>query len=170
MSVLHDFFSGSTLFFIYKIADQHIQCFWSSCQFFKCPRTHPLLSDWPSSEARTFRYLFSQPVSSVSACSAPVSYTHLDVYKRQRLNRKLCVFHRDYEIQYSMTIDYVDRVLEANKDILEVYRVCAVSYTHLDVYKRQGTYTALLKAVGRCLSVLPVVDGIKKKMCIRDSF
>ena len=30
----------------------------------------------------------------------------------------------DYEIQYSMTIDYVDRVLEANKDILEVYRVC----------------------------------------------
>lgn len=26
-----------------------------------------------------------------------------------------------------------------------------------------GTYTALLKAVGRCLSVLPVVDGIKKK-------
>lgn len=31
----------------------------------------------------------------------------------------------DYEIQYSMTIDYVDRVLEANKDILEVYRLCA---------------------------------------------
>ena len=30
----------------------------------------------------------------------------------------------DYEIQYSMTIDYVDRVLEANKDMLDVYRVC----------------------------------------------
>ena len=26
--------------------------------------------------------------------------------------------------KFSMTIDYVDRVLEANKDILEVYRVC----------------------------------------------
>lgn len=30
----------------------------------------------------------------------------------------------DYEIQYKMTIDYVDRMLEANKDILDVYRVC----------------------------------------------
>ena len=30
----------------------------------------------------------------------------------------------DYEIQYKMTIDYVDRILEANKDILDVYRVC----------------------------------------------
>ena len=30
----------------------------------------------------------------------------------------------DYEIQYRMTIDYVDRVLEASKDILDVYRVC----------------------------------------------
>ena len=30
----------------------------------------------------------------------------------------------DYEIQYRMTIDYVDRVLEANKDMLDVYRVC----------------------------------------------
>ena len=48
----------------------------------------------------------------------------IDYIRRNRLNRKLCVFHMDYEIQYSMTIDYVDRVLEANKDILEVYRVC----------------------------------------------
>ena len=44
----------------------------------------------------------------------------IDYIRRNRLNRKLCVFHMDYEIQYSMTIDYVDRVLEANKDILEV--------------------------------------------------
>ena len=47
----------------------------------------------------------------------------IDYIRRNRLNRKLCVFHMDYEIQYSMTIDYVDRVLEANKDLLEVYRV-----------------------------------------------
>ena len=46
----------------------------------------------------------------------------IDYIRRNRLNRKLCVFHMDYEIQYSMTIDYVDRVLEANKDILEGYR------------------------------------------------
>jgi len=31
----------------------------------------------------------------------------IDYIRRNRLNRKLCVFHMDYEIQYSMTIDYV---------------------------------------------------------------
>ena len=35
----------------------------------------------------------------------------IDYIRRNRLNRKLCVFHMDYEIQYSMTIDYVDRAL-----------------------------------------------------------
>ena len=30
----------------------------------------------------------------------------IDYIRRNRLNRKLCVFHMDYEIQYSMTIDY----------------------------------------------------------------
>ena len=30
----------------------------------------------------------------------------------------------DYEVQYNHTIDYVDRMLKANSDILEVYRVC----------------------------------------------
>lgn len=57
----------------------------------------------------------------------------IDYIRRNRLNRKLCVFHMDYEIQYSMTIDYVDRVLEANKDILEVYRVC-VPFLCNDLY------------------------------------
>ena len=55
----------------------------------------------------------------------------IDYIRRNRLNRKLCVFHMDYEIQYSMTIDYVDRVLEANKDILEVYRVYVLYTTRL---------------------------------------
>ena len=45
----------------------------------------------------------------------------IDYIRRNNLKRKLCVYHMDYEIQYSMTIDYVDRILEANKDILEVY-------------------------------------------------
>ena len=48
----------------------------------------------------------------------------LDYMRRNRLKRRIGVFHMDYEIQYSMTIDYVDRVLEANKDMLDVYRVC----------------------------------------------
>jgi len=48
----------------------------------------------------------------------------LDYMHRNRLKRRIGVFHMDYEIQYRMSIDYVDRVLEANKDMLDVYRVC----------------------------------------------
>ena len=48
----------------------------------------------------------------------------IDYIRKNNLNRRIGVFHMDYEIQYRMTIDYVDRILEANKDILEVYRVC----------------------------------------------
>lgn len=48
----------------------------------------------------------------------------IDYIRRNNLKRKLRVFHMDYEIQYSMTINFVDQILEANKDILDVYRVC----------------------------------------------
>lgn len=48
----------------------------------------------------------------------------IDYIRRNKLNRRIGVFHMDYEIQYKMTIDYVDRMLESNKDILDVYRIC----------------------------------------------
>ena len=48
----------------------------------------------------------------------------IDYIRKNNLKIRLGVFHMDYEIQYKMTIDYVDRMLEANKDILDVYRVC----------------------------------------------
>ena len=38
----------------------------------------------------------------------------IDYIRRNNLKRKLCVFHIDYEIQYSVTIDYVNRMLEAH--------------------------------------------------------
>lgn len=44
--------------------------------------------------------------------------------RENKLDRKIGVFHLDYEAQYQMTTEYVDRVLESNKDIIEVYRVC----------------------------------------------
>ena len=50
----------------------------------------------------------------------------IDYIRRNNLKRKLCVFHIDYEIQYSVTIDYVNRMLEANKDILDVYRILSL--------------------------------------------
>ena len=59
-----------------------------------------------------------------------VSYTHLDVYKRQALHRAL----------HGLIIqDLKGVVLEREQlpdgDLLNLF---PVSYTHLDVYKRQG--------------------------------
>jgi predicted phosphoadenosine phosphosulfate sulfurtransferase len=44
--------------------------------------------------------------------------------RENNLERKIGVFHMDYEVQYQETINYVDRTLQANADILDVYRVC----------------------------------------------
>lgn len=41
-----------------------------------------------------------------------------------KLNRKIGVFHIDYEAQYQMTTEYVDNTLKDNLDIIEVYRIC----------------------------------------------
>ena len=60
----------------------------------------------------------------------PVSYTHLDVYKRQefgRSNQIVCMVPRGDTAREKALSD-------AFKTIPEV---TAVSYTHLDVYKRQ---------------------------------
>ena len=52
-----------------------------------------------------------------------VSYTHLDVYKRQKEN--------------GLIVDY-GNVYKQLEKAYSVYGESAVSYTHLDVYKRQG--------------------------------
>jgi predicted phosphoadenosine phosphosulfate sulfurtransferase len=48
----------------------------------------------------------------------------IDYIRKNNLNRKLGVFHIDYEAQYQMITDYVDEVLHSNQDILEVYHIC----------------------------------------------
>lgn len=48
----------------------------------------------------------------------------IDYIRRHQLNIKLGVFFMDYEVQYVHTIEFVNRMLEQNKDILEVYRIC----------------------------------------------
>ena len=71
----------------------------------------------------------------------PVSYTHLDVYKRQtqsvvrsldRLERKLGsrLFRRIFR---TITVDNGSEFADCEG----MERSCPVSYTHLDVYKRQ---------------------------------
>ena len=48
----------------------------------------------------------------------------IDHIRKNCPDRKLGVFHIDYEAQYQMTTDFVDSELSKNQDILEVYRIC----------------------------------------------
>lgn len=48
----------------------------------------------------------------------------IDYIRRFAPNRKLGVFHMDYEAQYQQTTEYVKRTLSANLDILEIYHCC----------------------------------------------
>ena len=57
-----------------------------------------------------------------------VSYTHLDVYKRQDVDRAVKAARKAFETWSQTTT-------AQRADILD--RIAAVSYTHLDVYKRQ---------------------------------
>lgn len=48
----------------------------------------------------------------------------VDYIRRNKLKRRIGVFHMDYEVQYNLTMKYVDEVLAQNTDIFDVYRVC----------------------------------------------
>ena len=52
----------------------------------------------------------------------------IDYIRQNKLNRRLGVFHIDYEVQYEETTRYVDRVLASNSDILDVYRIYDVCF------------------------------------------
>lgn len=39
-------------------------------------------------------------------------------------SRRISVFHMDYEAQYELTTDYVDKELKLNSDIIDVYHCC----------------------------------------------
>ena len=76
----------------------------------------------------------------------PVSYTHLDVYKRQ-------VYRSGkYKLSFSMEMN---RYLNAHQQDF-----MPVSYTHLDVYKRQGHSCFLLpsRQIPACFEA-PVLFG-----------
>jgi predicted phosphoadenosine phosphosulfate sulfurtransferase len=54
----------------------------------------------------------------------------IDYIRNNNLNRKIGVFHIDYEAQYQMTTDYVDSVLQQNRDICTYYRICMPIRAH----------------------------------------
>ena len=74
----------------------------------------------------------------------PVSYTHLDVYKRQVVTR--------LSLRQGISFRPRSRKLETQTVHLSVCLMrcprTAVSYTHLDVYKRQRVYRTKEKGGG----------------------
>ena len=90
--------------------------------------------------------------------SRSVSYTHLDVYKRQGLEEQITSFLYNHSDTGLVVIDTLQKVrscdksgsmyasdykdVSALKSLADKYGICIlpVSYTHLDVYKRQAAY------------------------------
>ena len=80
---------------------------------------------------------------------APVSYTHLDVYKRQvemlsegkrHMERRKYLAEYDKYIEETIQYDKEHEIIiSIMKDVTDEQREAPVSYTHLDVYKRQAT-------------------------------
>lgn len=54
----------------------------------------------------------------------------IDYIRKNNLNRKIGLFHIDYEAQYQMTTDYVDEVFSSNLDVIEPYRICLPLVAH----------------------------------------
>ena len=97
------------------------------------------------------------PTTGTRQCRRPVSYTHLDVYKRQIQEiateakahgfKKALVCSDPDVIKFGVTAKVTD-IRDKNGLEYELYseikpnptidNVKPVSYTHLDVYKRQG--------------------------------
>ena len=88
----------------------------------------------------------TNPLTGGLSGSTPVSYTHLDVYKRQHQERLRRVldgvealrwFHGHHHVRYSSTIPAAHGEVQVEGLALDGEPLKAVSYTHLDVYKRQ---------------------------------
>ena len=61
-----------------------------------------------------------------------VSYTHLDVYKRQLPFR-----HRLLRPNTKLKVEFFMASVVVEIDSVDLFGINTVSYTHLDVYKRQ---------------------------------
>ena len=76
-----------------------------------------------------------------------VSYTHLDVYKRQSVSSATAEsnstvgFDRERARELRKRVK-IEKLQMHDKATIRENIICPVSYTHLDVYKRQSTRTA----------------------------
>ena len=72
----------------------------------------------------------------------PVSYTHLDVYKRQVRVLLYNIIHLELQPGTAVSENELSTTLSLSRTpvreaLIELNRIGPVSYTHLDVYKRQ---------------------------------
>jgi predicted phosphoadenosine phosphosulfate sulfurtransferase len=65
----------------------------------------------------------------------------IDYIRSNKLQRRIGVFHIDYEAQYQMTTDYVDAELAKNADIIDVYRICLPLRAHCATSMYQNYWT-----------------------------
>ena len=86
----------------------------------------------------------------------------IDFIRKNRLNRKLGVLHLDYEAQYEMTTDYVNKTLKSNSDILDVYR-CCVPFKVTTCTSMFQTYWRPWDPAMKDLWVSPMPDDCLKK-------
>ena len=79
----------------------------------------------------------------------------VDYIRRYAPGRKLGVFHMDYEVQYSQTTEYVEKVYAANSDILDIYHCCVpfkvqTCTSMFQQYWRPGARSAGISGFERC--------------------
>ena len=115
------------------------------------------LKNLTSQEKAVVEYILDNPKDLLA-----VSYTHLDVYKRQQvINQKIETYA--YEVMSYEKAGFLLKLIvhekpssaiifcETQERVNEVYDmlykngISAVSYTHLDVYKRQFCFYVLFK-------------------------
>ena len=73
----------------------------------------------------------------------------MDFKRKYYPDRIVGVFHQDFEAQYTLTTQYIERTFQNLwPETKNLYWVCPVSYTHLDVYKRQVRYSKTLQNKG----------------------
>ena len=89
---------------------------------------HQTQVDIRQNEIMKFLTIVTTIFMPLTLIAGSVSYTHLDVYKRQVYN----YVEENYSVDASLFEHYGSYFLASNND--------AVSYTHLDVYKRQDLY------------------------------